>query len=53
MIILVPEITLTPQTIQRFRAVLGDVIAVIHSHMSDGEGATVYRNWLLAIRRWS
>jgi primosomal protein N' (replication factor Y) len=36
-IILVPEITLTPQTIQRFRAVLGDVIAVIHSHMSDGE----------------
>lgn len=36
-IILVPEITLTPQTIQRFKAVLGDVIAVIHSHMSDGE----------------
>ncbi len=35
--ILVPEITLTPQTIQRFRAALGDVIAVIHSHMSDGE----------------
>ncbi|NLD98828.1 MAG: primosomal protein N' [Fibrobacter sp.] len=36
-IILVPEISLTPQTIQRFRNALGDVIAVIHSHMSDGE----------------
>lgn len=36
-IILVPEISLTPQTIQRFKAALGDVIAVIHSHMSDGE----------------
>ncbi|MFW6221966.1 MAG: replication restart helicase PriA, partial [Fibrobacterota bacterium] len=36
-IILVPEISLTPQTIQRFRDAMGDVIAVIHSRMSDGE----------------
>lgn len=36
-IILVPEIALTPQTIQRFKAALGDVITVIHSNMSDGE----------------
>lgn len=36
-IILVPEIALTPQTIQRFRGALGGVITVIHSHMSDGE----------------
>ncbi|MFP4014550.1 MAG: primosomal protein N' [Chitinispirillaceae bacterium] len=36
-IILVPEISLTPQTIQRFRAAIGDTITVIHSHMSDGE----------------
>jgi primosomal protein N' (replication factor Y) (superfamily II helicase) len=36
-IILVPEISLTPQTIGRFRSELGDVIAVIHSRMSDGE----------------
>jgi primosomal protein N' (replication factor Y) len=36
-IILVPEISLTPQTIQRFRAAIGDCITVIHSHMSDGE----------------
>lgn len=36
-IILVPEIALTPQTIQRFKAALGPVITVIHSNMSDGE----------------
>ncbi|MBN1577133.1 MAG: primosomal protein N' [Chitinispirillaceae bacterium] len=36
-IILVPEIALTPQTIQRFRGALGEVVTVIHSHMSDGE----------------
>lgn len=36
-IILVPEIALTPQTIQRFRSALGSVVTVIHSHMSDGE----------------
>ncbi len=36
-VILVPEIGLTPQIIQKFRAVLGDVITVIHSRMSDGE----------------
>jgi primosomal protein N' (replication factor Y) len=36
-IILVPEISLTPQTIQRFRSALGDVMTVIHSNMSDGE----------------
>ncbi len=36
-IILVPEISLTPQTIMRFRAAVGDVVTVIHSRMSDGE----------------
>lgn len=36
-IVLVPEIALTPQTIQRFKNALGNEIAVIHSHMSDGE----------------
>ena len=33
----VPEISLTPQTIMRFRAAVGDCITVIHSNMSDGE----------------
>jgi primosomal protein N' (replication factor Y) (superfamily II helicase) len=36
-IVLVPEISLTPQTISRFRAAVGDCVTVIHSHMSDGE----------------
>jgi len=36
-IILVPEISLTPQTIARFKSALGDIIAVIHSRMSEGE----------------
>jgi primosomal protein N' (replication factor Y) len=36
-IILVPEISLTPQTIRRFLARFGSRIAVLHSHLSDGE----------------
>jgi primosomal protein N' (replication factor Y) (superfamily II helicase) len=36
-IILVPEISLTPQTIRRFRESLGPVMTVIHSRMSEGE----------------
>jgi len=36
-IVLVPEISLTPQTVERFRSRFGDRIAVLHSHLSDGE----------------
>jgi primosomal protein N' (replication factor Y) (superfamily II helicase) len=36
-IILVPEIGLTPQALSRFQARLGDVVAVMHSGMSDGK----------------
>ena len=36
-IVLVPEISLTPQTVQRFRARFGDQVAVLHSRMSYGE----------------
>jgi primosomal protein N' (replication factor Y) len=36
-IVLVPEIALTPQALARFRARLGEVIAVMHSGMSPGE----------------
>jgi primosomal protein N' (replication factor Y) len=36
-IVLVPEIALTPQTVDRFRAVFGDSVAVLHSTLSDGE----------------
>lgn len=36
-IILVPEISLTPQLINNFRERFGDNIAVLHSGLSDGE----------------
>ncbi len=35
-IILVPEIALTPQALARFSARFGDIVAVLHSGMSDG-----------------
>jgi primosomal protein N' (replication factor Y) len=46
-IVLVPEIALTPQTVDRFRAVFGDRVAVLHSALSDGER---YDAWL-ALKR--
>jgi primosomal protein N' (replication factor Y) len=36
-IVLVPEIALTPQTVERFRGRFGEVIAVLHSSLSQGE----------------
>ena len=36
-IVLVPEISLTPQLIHRFRTFFGDIIGVIHSRLSDGQ----------------
>jgi len=36
-IVLVPEISLTPQTVDRFRSRFGDCVAVLHSSLSDGE----------------
>jgi primosomal protein N' (replication factor Y) len=39
-LILIPEISLTPQTVQRFKsrfASLQDQVAVLHSHLSQGE----------------
>lgn len=36
-IVLVPEISLTPQTVRRFAAVFGNTFAVLHSRLSDRE----------------
>ena len=41
-IVLVPEISLTPQTIERFKGRCGEV-AVMHSHLSDGERGSHWR----------
>lgn len=42
-IVLVPEISLTPQTIARFKNNFGDIIAVFHSKLSSGEKYDEYR----------
>jgi len=42
-IVLVPEISLTPQTVARFRAHFGETIAVLHSALSDGERYDAWR----------
>ena len=41
-ILLVPEISLTPQTVGRLHARFGDDVAVLHSRLSDGER---YSQW--------
>jgi primosomal protein N' (replication factor Y) len=46
-IVLVPEISLTPQTVGRFRSRFGDAVAVLHSRLSAGER---YDQWELAAR---
>jgi primosomal protein N' (replication factor Y) (superfamily II helicase) len=43
-IVLVPEISLTPQTVRRFRAHFGDRVAVLHSRMSAGERFDAWRH---------
>jgi primosomal protein N' (replication factor Y) len=42
-IVLVPEISLTPQTVSRFRSHFGDEVAVLHSGLSDGERYDAWR----------
>lgn len=42
-IILVPEISLTPQTVSRVRGAFGKEVAVLHSGLSDGERADAWR----------
>ena len=50
-IVLVPEIALTPQTVARFRAEFGDVVAVLHSALSEGERYDAWRALHTGARR--
>ena len=50
-IVLVPEISLTPQTVARFRARFGDEVAVLHSALSDGERYDAWRQLRAGHRR--
>ena len=42
-IVLVPEISLTPQIVRRFRMHFGNDVAVMHSRMSEGERYDAWR----------
>ena len=50
-IVLVPEISLTPQTVGRVRAMFPDQVAVLHSALSDGERADAWRSLRRGERR--
>jgi len=41
-LVLIPEISLTPQAVQRYRGAFGNEVAVLHSKMSSGER---YDSW--------
>ena len=45
-IVLVPEISLTPQAVRRFQLHFGEIVTVIHSQMSDGER---FDSWRLTL----
>ncbi len=50
-VVLVPEISLTPQTVSRFRSHFGDQVAVLHSGLSDGERYDAWRQLRSGERR--
>lgn len=50
-LVLVPEISLTPQTVARVRGVFGDKVAVLHSGLSDAERADAWRALAAGQRR--
>jgi primosomal protein N' (replication factor Y) len=47
-IVLVPEISLTPQMVERFKGRFGNLVAVLHSRLSQGER---YDEWRKIMRR--
>ena len=49
-IVLVPEIALTPQTVERFTRIFGDEVAVLHSRQTDRERANAWLDLQKGIR---
>ena len=45
-VVLVPEISLTPQLIHRFKSHFGNIVGVIHSRLSEGQRFDVFRGIL-------
>lgn len=41
-LMLVPEISLTPQTVRNFQSIFGNTVAIIHSNLSMGQRADEY-----------
>lgn len=50
-VVLVPEIALTPQTVSRFRRAFGDLVAVLHSGLSDRERYDAWHQLRSGVRR--
>lgn len=50
-IVLVPEISLTPQTVRRFKGWFGEQVAVLHSGLSEGERYDAWRMVREGMRR--
>ncbi len=42
-IMLIPEISLTPQTVERFQSLFGDLVAIMHSGLSIGKRLNEYK----------
>ncbi|MCK5145116.1 primosomal protein N' [bacterium] len=42
-LVLIPEIALTPQAVERYQSAFGDQVAVLHSRMSTGERYDTWR----------
>lgn len=42
-IMLIPEISLTPQTVQRFQSLFGDLVAIMHSSLPLGQRLNEYK----------
>jgi primosomal protein N' (replication factor Y) len=47
-LLIVPEISLTPQLVQRVKERFGDQIALLHSQLSDGER---FNHWIRILRK--